>query len=359
MEERLTKLWYRDDSGPSLLQPLSWLYDAIVRLRRAAFEHGWLTTHRVGKPVIVVGNLTVGGTGKTPVAIWLARELSRRGLKVGIVSRGYGSQSQEGPRLVSAESSWQDVGDEPLLLSRRTGCITMVGRDRVAAARALVERKVDLVIADDGLQHLRLARDYEIVVIDGARGFGNRRMLPAGPLREPISRAAEADLLVVNGVVEHSSLTSVGLPTARAVQMTLVPGPAVRVDGVEGDRAASEGIPSGGVRTLEEFRGRPVHAVAGIGNPARFFRDLRARGLEVIEHPFPDHHAFTLGELSFADDLPVLMTEKDAVKCARFADPRWWFVPTEAVFAEAQARELIDGVLRKIGPLTSSPEVGS
>jgi tetraacyldisaccharide 4'-kinase len=347
MEERLTKLWYRDDSGPSLLQPLAWLYDVVVRLRRGAFEHGLLSTHRVGKPVIVVGNLTVGGTGKTPMVIWLARHLSERGLKVGIVSRGYGSRPQNEPRLVSTGSSWQDVGDEPLLLARRTGCATIVGRDRVAAARALVDRSVDVVIADDGLQHLRLARDYEVVVIDGARGFGNRRMLPAGPLREPVSRAAQADLLVVNGVVEHSSLTSVGVPIARAVQMTLVPGPAVRVDGGEG------------ARPLEAFRGRPLHAVAGIGNPVRFFRDLRARGLEVIEHPFPDHHAFTAGELSFDDDLPVLMTEKDAVKCVRFADPRWWFVPTEAMFAEAQARELLDSVLRKIGPLTSLPEVGS
>jgi len=342
MEQQLTKLWYRDDAGPSLLQPLSWLYDAVVRLRRNAFAHGWLTTHRVGKPVIVVGNLTVGGTGKTPLVIWLARQLTGHGLKVGIVSRGYGSRTQEGARLVSAESSWQDVGDEPLLLCRRTGCITMVGRDRVTAAHALVEHRVDVVIADDGLQHLRLARDCEIVVIDGARGFGNCRMLPAGPLREPISRAAEADLLVVNGVVEHSSLMHVGVPIARAAQMTLLPGPALRVDGRNGPRP------------LEDFRGRPLHAVAGIGNPARFFRDLRARGLEIIEHPFPDHHAFTQGELSFTDDLPVLMTEKDAVKCVRFADPRWWLVPTEAAFTERQARELLEHVLRKIGSRSSS-----
>ncbi len=346
MEQRLTKLWYRADAGPSLLQPFSWLYDAVIRLRRSAFSRGWLTTHRVGRPVIVVGNLTVGGTGKTPLVIWLARQLTARGLKVGIVSRGYGSRSGEEPRLVSAGSSWLDVGDEPLLVFRRTGCVTIVGRDRVAAASALVEQHVDVIIADDGLQHLRLARECEIVVIDGARGFGNRRMLPAGPLREPVSRAAQADLLVVNGAAEHSSLTRGGVPIARAAQMTLLPGPAVRVDGQ-------------GSRPLEDFRGRPVHAVAGIGNPARFFRDLRNHGLEVIEHAFPDHHPFTAEDLSFGDDHPVLMTEKDAVKCGPFAAPGWWLVPTEAVFAQAQARELLDGVLRKIGPLQSLTEVGS
>ncbi|HEY6922669.1 MAG TPA: tetraacyldisaccharide 4'-kinase [Steroidobacteraceae bacterium] len=346
MEQRLTKLWYRADAGPSLLQPLSWLYDVVIRSRRKAFSHGWLETHRVGRPVIVVGNLTVGGTGKTPLVIWLARQLTAQGLQVGIVSRGYGSRSGEKPRVVSGESSWQDVGDEPLLISRRTGCVTIVGRDRVAAARALVERHVDVIIADDGLQHLRLGRDCEIVVIDGARGFGNGRMLPAGPLREPVSRASQADLLVVNGAVEHSSLTRVGVPIERAARMTLMPGRAVRVDGQ-------------GSRPLEDFRSGPVHAMAGIGNPERFFRDLRNQGLETIEHAFPDHHPFTATDLSFGDALPVLMTEKDAVKCAPFAAPGWWLVPTEAVFPQAQARELLDGVLRKIGPLQSLTEVGS
>jgi tetraacyldisaccharide 4'-kinase len=348
MEQRLTKLWYREDARPSLLQPLSWLYGAVVGLRRSAYSRSWLTAHRVGKPVVVVGNLTVGGTGKTPLVIWLAHRLRARGLKVGIVSRGYGSRREETRsqpaasagelRVVDERSSWQEVGDEPVLLARGSGCITVVGRDRVAAARALVAHAVDVILADDGLQHLRLARDCEIVVIDGSRGFGNARMLPAGPMREPVSRLAAADLIVVNGVPEHPSLRQMeSFAKAKALRMQLLLSAAMRVDGQECPRP------------LEDFRGRALHAVAGIGNPGRFFRDLRERGLQIIEHPFPDHHAFSAGELAFPDDLPVLMTEKDAVKCTPFANPRLWVVPAAAVFGEPQARELLEHVLRKIG----------
>jgi tetraacyldisaccharide 4'-kinase len=343
MEQQLTKLWYRNDAGPSLLQPISWLYAGTTRLRRNAYAWGLLARHHVGKPVVVVGNVTVGGTGKTPLVIWLARKLTARGLKVGIVSRGYGAAAGDVPRVVSTESKWQDVGDEPLLLYRGTGCATVIGHDRVAAARRLVEQGVDVIVADDGLQHLRLGRDCEIVVIDGARGFGNGRLLPAGPLREPASRVAGADVVVINGTAEHSSLRSVGVPIeARALHMTLLPGEVVRLDGNEPPRP------------LESFRGGPVHAVAGIGNPARFFRDLSSRGLEVIEHAFADHYPFAARDLSFGDGRPVLMTEKDAVKCISFAQRSWWSVPTAATFSETQEHDLLDHVLRKIGPRSST-----
>jgi tetraacyldisaccharide 4'-kinase len=338
MEQWLTDLWYRDCARPSPLQPLSWLYGLISGLRRWLYARGWLKVGRAGKPVIVVGNLTVGGTGKTPLVAWLAEQLARSGLKVGIVCRGYGGSSQV-PQLVHGESSWRDVGDEPLLLRRLTGCDTVVARDRLAGARELVALGVDVVIADDGLQHLRLARECEIVVIDGARGFGNGRLLPAGPLREPASRLRYASIVVVNGLPEHSSLL-VGRDKLApdVLQMSLYGDDAVRLDGL----AVAQ--------PLEHFRGQRVHAVAGIGNPGRFFRHLRAHGLDVIEHPFVDHHPFVAADLTFADDFPVLMTEKDAVRCRMLATARLWHVPVVARFSESQGRALLDRVISSLGP---------
>jgi tetraacyldisaccharide 4'-kinase len=336
MEQRLTELWYRERARPSLLWPLAWLYGALMRARRRAYVSGWVRTERAGKPVVVVGNLTVGGTGKTPLTIWLARQLIGEGLKVGIVSRGYGRRGA-GPRAVQSDSDWRQVGDEPLILARRTACPTVVARDRVAGARALVAGGADVILADDGLQHLRLGRDCEIVVIDGARGFGNGRVLPAGPLREPLARLPQPDAVVMNGAPEHGSL-SAALPRSAALAMRLVAQEAVRLDGRETPRA------------LHRFGGQRVHAVAGIGNPARFFGELRAHGIEVIEHAFADHHRFAAAELAFADGLPVLMTEKDAVKCLAFANPRLWYVPVAAQFSAPEAHELLARVLAKVRP---------
>src|SRR5215469_4733316 len=222
MHQRLLKLWYGDPSTGSLLQPLSWLYGAAVSARRTAYERGWVRSYDVGRPVIVVGNLTVGGTGKTPLTIWLANHLRQHGLEVGLVSRGYGRE-QSGLRAVTSDSRWQQVGDEPLILHMRTGCMTLVASDRVAAARALVERGAKVILADDGLQHLRMKRNCEIVVVDGARGLGNGHVLPSGPLRESGSRVQAADALVVNGGVEGEPVRGVpqGLAAA-ALRMRLV-----------------------------------------------------------------------------------------------------------------------------------------
>ncbi len=342
MQRAINGLWYGGGgSAALLLAPFAWLYRGVTGVRRAMYSSGWLTTQHVGRPVVVVGNLTVGGTGKTPLVAWLAEQLQERQVSVGILSRGYG-RSDGAPRIVEPDSNWREVGDEPLLLRQRTGCVTVVSADRVAGARLLTERGVDVILADDGLQHLRLARDCEIVVVDGARGFGNGRLLPAGPLREPVAKAADADLIVINGAATHASLAEVARQRADSVvQMTLAPANALPVSG---------GTQS---RPLESFRGRRVHAVAGIGHPARFFADLRGRGLEVVEHPFADHHPFVAADLEFGDAAPILMTEKDAVKCRAFAQARWWYLPVSARFSDAQATvvlECVIGSLRRAVP---------
>jgi tetraacyldisaccharide 4'-kinase len=338
MLQRLTARWYSAAPGPSLLQPLSWLYGVAVALRRGAYRRGWLKRERIACPVIIIGNLTVGGTGKTPLTLWLAERLRASGALVGILSRGYGRRTGA-TREVRADSDWREVGDEPLLLCRRSGCPTVVDADRVRGAQWLVSRGARVILCDDGLQHLALARDGAIVVLDGARGLGNGRLLPAGPLREPATGLADADLLVVNGAPLHPSLREL------AAQGTLL-----RMD-LEA-REAVPLAPAGARRPLSSFAGTPVHAVAGIGNPQRFFQDLRAHGLTLLEHPFADHHPLAAAELDFDDDLPVLMTEKDAVKCDTYADPRLWYVPVAARFSEAHAQQLLAGVRAKTGDLS-------
>jgi tetraacyldisaccharide 4'-kinase len=337
LAERLTRGWYREPGGFSALAPLSWLYGGAVRLRRLAYRRHWLSSRRIGRPVLVVGNLTVGGTGKTPLTLWLGQTLAASGIRVGIVSRGHGRhETGTQPRAVEPTSSWQDVGDEPLLLATRSGCPVWVCRDRAAAAQAAVAAGCELILADDGLQHLRLERDCEIVVIDGARGFGNARLLPAGPLREPVSRLATADVVVVNGAATHASLRQRLPPGAHVMQLRQ--GQGVPVGG-----SAGEGRP------LASFRGPPVHAVAGIGHPERFFAALRAAGLDVIAHPFPDHHPFAAADVTFGDALAVLMTEKDAVKCRPFARPGLWYVPVTAQFSEPGVSALLQELSRKLG----------
>lgn len=300
------RIWSADGWASRALLPLSALYGGAARLRRRCYERGWCAATRLPVPVIVVGNLTVGGTGKTPLVLWIARRLAALGWRPGLVTRGYRGRAQRWPQRVLADSDPHLVGDEPVLLARRGGCPVIADPDRPRGAAELYSLGCDIVVADDGLQHYRLARDLEIAVIDGERRFGNGRCLPAGPLREPLSRLAAVDARVTQGA-----------PRPGEWGMALEPDGFVRLGAAER-------------RAPEAFRGQAVHAVAGIGYPGRFFAQLRALGLRVIEHPFPDHHAYAAAELRFGDGFPVVMTEKDAVKCERFPLENAWSLAVTA-----------------------------
>jgi len=283
-----------------------------------------------------VGNLTAGGTGKTPLVAHLARELALHGVRPGIASRGYGGAGGGGAQVDPA-GDWRAWGDEPLLLARLTGAPVVVDRRRAAAAARLAKLGADLILCDDGLQHLGLARDLEIAVIDGARGLGNGRLLPAGPLRERPARLSRVDIIVVNGTPAPGLLELIrrqGGPEPLAMQ--LQPGPIEPL----GPAAAGSSVLPWGAK-LEALRGARVHAVAGIGNPQRFFDQLAAFGIEVLPHAFPDHHPFTAAELSFGDGLPVLMTEKDAMRCGAHTGLTAGFVPVSAQFGQADATALL------------------
>jgi tetraacyldisaccharide 4'-kinase len=319
----LNDIWYERAAPPWWLLPLSLIYGAVVGLRRHFYAMRKPT--RVSLPVVVVGNLSVGGTGKTPLVCWLVARLADLGFKPGVVTRGYGG-SAGSIRLAAPSDAPGVVGDESVLLARRSGVPVAIGRDRPAASQLLVNAGCDVIVSDDGLQHYALARDCEIVVIDGDRLFGNGRLLPAGPLRENRSRLAAADAVVVNG--GRALLGG-------ALSMRL-----------EAKRALS--LIGGAVKRLDEFAGHSVHAVAGIGNPQRFFNMLRARGIEVTGHPLPDHARLQASDISFADGRPVLMTEKDAVKCELIAGPQHWYVPVTASFTGAESDALLKIVTEAI-----------
>ncbi|HEV8442931.1 MAG TPA: tetraacyldisaccharide 4'-kinase [Steroidobacteraceae bacterium] len=334
MRSRIEEMWY-SARQPLWLAPLSALYGFAMSLRGLLYRLGLRHRVRVDAPVVVVGNITVGGTGKTPLVAWLAGKLAEAGLKVAIISRGYGGRAR-GVTRVTVHSRASEVGDEPLLLARRAQAAVYVGRERVAAARAAVADHADIVLCDDGLQHLALVRDCEVAVVDGQRGFGNGCVLPRGPLRESPRRLRRVSAVVINGALTAPGFEVPAFVKHTLFHMELVPGDARPVAG------------QGSLRPVTSFRGSGVHAVAAIGNPQRFFDMLRSAGLTVYEHPMPDHHAFKPGDLHFRDELPVLMTEKDAVKCAAFADSRCWYVPVTAEFAAGEASQLIDLVLARV-----------
>lgn len=298
--------WYRRGPIAWLLWPASVVFSIIVLVRRFLYQLRVLPSAHPGIPVIVVGNLTVGGSGKTPLALWIAEFLKKQGWSPALVSRGYGG-SARAPRAATVADEAEQVGDEPIVLSRRSGCPVWVGADRLAVIGALrgVHADVNVLVLDDGLQHYRLRRDVEIAVVD-SRDFGNRFLLPAGPLREAPRRLRSVDAVVSHG----SSL----------------PGFAMKLEGETVHRMTD----ARERRPVQSFRGQKVHAVAAIGNPNRFFLHLTRLGVRVLPHPFPDHHRLTPEELDFGDEAVVMMTEKDAVKLRRYGRANWWVLPVTA-----------------------------
>lgn len=299
----VTRHWYQKSGLSMLLWPLSLLYRGIIIIRKGLFTLGIKKVYRAPVPVIIVGNITVGGVGKTPLVVWLAAYLKQQGLQPGLVSRGYGGKATTWPQAVTTDSDPRLVGDEPVMLVRKTHCPMVVGPDRAAAVKQLLrDNNCTVVISDDGLQHYALGRDFEIAVLDGQRRLGNGFCLPAGPLREPASQLKKVDAVVINGEALSGEIA-----------MTLVPSPIVAVN-----------------NPMQKWN-RPhnitVHAVAGIGNPERFFTTLRELGFTVIPHSFPDHHVYTKADIDFGSNSLVIMTEKDAVKCMPFAGEQHWYLP--------------------------------
>jgi tetraacyldisaccharide 4'-kinase len=320
-------LWYGAHPLRWLLWPISQAFRFLVALRRLGYRQGWLRSFDAGVPVIVVGNISVGGTGKTPLVIWLAARLRERGLRVGILCSGYGGKAQRWPQPVAKSSDVSRVGDEALLLARRTLCPVVAGPDRTAGAKLLLRpAPLDVIVADDGLQHYRLKRAFEIAVVDGTRGLGNGFCLPAGPLREPASRLADVDAVVVNaGEFGHRGMLRARLRVSRVY-----------------------GLGTGVEKPLADFAGRQVHAVAAIGNPERFFDALESEKLVVEPHALPDHADLSEADFAFEDDHPVLITEKDAVKCERFGSDRLWCVVTDLEFSPGHGERLLQNLDRAL-----------
>ncbi len=328
MSDWLQKQWLSYTPWHIFLLPVSFVFFVISSLRKWLYQNGWLKSYRLAVPVLVVGNINVGGSGKTPLVIWLAKQLQTAGYRPGIISRGYGGSSSEVLAVLS-HSDPKRVGDEPLLLARRTGCPVFVGVDRTATGQALLaaHTECNVIISDDGLQHYRLRRDVEIVVVDGIAGFGNGALLPAGPLRESVARLTHVDAVVVNGRCELGNIKAL-----KPIEMRL--------------RATKfyNLLDPNKVCGVADFAGKQVLAIAGIGNPQRFFKQLHTLGLQFQSKAYADHYAFQSQD--FAENVAdiVVMTEKDAVKCSDFAKPGFWVLP---VSADIQP-ELMTVILNKL-----------
>lgn len=332
----LEQQWYRWTPWHVLLLPLALLFGALAALRRTLYRFGVLPVTKLPVPVIIVGNIGVGGTGKTPLVIALAKLLRDQGFHPGIISRGYGGKSRL-PRAVTGESEPAEVGDEPVLLAAKAGCPVWVGPDRVDTGHALLAThpEVNVLISDDGLQHYRLARDIEIVVVDAVRWFGNGQLLPAGPLREPAWRLQTVDAVVINGWLPGAPLKR------REFTMQLT-----------GDLLYNLRNPELKARP-EVFAGQTVLAVAGIGHPERFFKHLKKLGMAIRPQPFPDHHPFTPQDLDVPESVPIVMTEKDAVKCIDFVGDNAWTLPVEATLDANLGPTIIEKLRNAHGPQTA------
>lgn len=319
-------MWYGQRPIALLFIPLSWLFGLVVKLRSFFYRKGWIESTRLSVPVIIVGNITVGGTGKTPVVIWLAELLKSAGYSPGVISRGYGGIASSWPQQVREDSDSRVVGDEAKILARRTQCPVAVGPNRAESAQALIDHHhCDIIISDDGLQHYALQRDIEIVLVDGERRYGNRYLLPAGPLREAVERLETVDFVVCNGIAnpQEYPLKVEGNEAVKLIDET------ERVD-------------------LESFASTPCHAIAGLGNPSRFFSHLKKFKLSFEPHIFPDHFKYTKKDINFNDDKPVLMTEKDAVKCTFMANEKHWYVPIKAQMTQKFGLTLLSLIKEKL-----------
>ncbi len=322
----ISKLWYEKHVLAQGLRPFSWIYKGIIALRRYCYRIGLFKTTHFSIPLIVVGNITVGGSGKTPLVIYLAQLLKQHGYKPGIVSRGYGGKASVYPQFVTANSDPTETGDEPVLMAKRSACPVVIDPKRVNAVKKLLaETDCNVVISDDGLQHYAMGRDIEIAVIDATRGLGNHYCLPAGPLRESAERLNDVDIIVSNGQYPHADY---------AMQMQ-----ATTLINCRHPQIYAQ---------ANDFKGIVFHAVAGIGNPQRFFNTLQQLPLEFQAHCFADHHRFSAADFAFADDQPIIMTEKDSVKCRRFATDKMWYLPITAKINEQFDQQLLGLLVRTI-----------
>lgn len=339
----IEKVWFKQHSAKywlvPLLLPLSALFYLLSKIRRLAFSLGLFKSHKVDVPVIIVGNIGVGGNGKTPVVVHLVEQMKALGYKPGVISRGYGGKADTYPYLLDDTSTSFEAGDEPVLIYQRCHVPVVVGSDRVASAEQLIALGCDIVISDDGLQHYRLQRDIELIIVDAKRLYGNGLLLPAGPLREGIRRLQQADLVIYNGL-DAPKVDSAHIQiNAKSLLMTLAGNELIH-------------IKSGDKISLTEFlqKWQSVNAIAGIGDPQRFFDTLNTLGFNITQQQgFIDHKSFSFDDFNqFKTDIPLLMTEKDAVKCQAFAQDNWWYLPVSAEFSEQDKQALTQCLKHKL-----------